>query len=509
MLPTLPMGKTSLKYKRAGLNSVFTVPAFMAVAAGALEHTLLIPSPEAVARLARPDCIHADSRLERILGRRLTFTESSAAESMASEHASYGSSRFYLQTLLPTRGPTHLASIGHEAAAVAFFVDPEDKKAVVLAYSSESHNGPSYVCPHPGAATGAGGNDGDNAAEPATKPESSWEARRQAHPGHNPHHDPVLRHTEETTQGIGDYQNAMGIPHGGGSIKFDPRFAGNNLVNVMAFSVASQERLLSNKVPPSDAPEKFVGIYVGKASDTTGIGGTKFASVAIDMTQNNLNEKAVQDPDPHLQEAVFRGLEKVIDIALREGWMDTISVKDMGAAGLLCSSLEQLHGTIGMVINGDIVPQNTPRTSLELLEAETQERMFLYVHEDHAAQVLSIFNEEIGLPGINVGARAAIVGRCNSSGRYQFVRNGVVDVDVPAEELMKGPLLYRPVKEPSRKKQKILASAKTLQEEVRLVLGSITFKSDALVHSHYDKHVRSTNIVNRGEAAAPLRTHPL
>src|SRR3989344_18550 len=249
MLPTLPMGKTSLKYKRAGLNSVFTVPAFMAVAAGALEHTLLIPSPEAVARLARPDCIHADSRLERILGRRLTFTESSAAESMASEHASYGSSRFYLQTLLPTRGPTHLASIGHEAAAVAFFVDPEDKKAVVLAYSSESHNGPSYVCPHPGAATGAGGNNRDNIAKTATKPDAVYEARRQGHPLHNHHGDPIQQHTDETTKGIGDYANAMGIPHGDGSIKFHPGFTGNNLVNVMAISVAPKQRLMRNKVP--------------------------------------------------------------------------------------------------------------------------------------------------------------------------------------------------------------------------------------------------------------------
>ncbi len=468
-----------------------------------------IPTLDSVGRMPLAENAVSDARLEKILGRKLTPTEASAAESMASEHASYGSSRFYLKTMLPANGPNHVASIGEEAACAVFLVDSETSKSIVIAYSSESHNGPSYVCPHPGAGTGTGGNERDNIAKTATKPDAVYEARRQCHPLHNPHKDPVKQHTDETTKGIADYANAMGIPHGDGSIKFDPRFAGNNLVNVFAASIAHKDRLMRNKVPTTDVPEKFVAVYIGKASDKTGIGGTKFASVAIDMTNTDLNEKAVQDPDPHLQEADVRGLEKVIDSAIAEGWKDKISLKDMGAAGLVCSTLEQLHGKIGVVINGDLVPQNEPRTSTELLEAETQERFFIYVHEDHVQGVLDIFNNEVGLPHINKGACAKIIGRCNSTGRYTFVRNGVVDVDMPAEDFASGPLLFRPVKEQFRKPEKIPTTDKPLFEHVLAVLDSINFKSDAYVHDHYDKHVRSTNIVNRGQSCATLRTHPL
>jgi len=446
-----------------------------------------------------------DSRLEKILGRKLTTTEKSAAESMASEHASYGSTRYYLKTILPVNGPNHFAGVGSEAASVVFLAD--DHGSVALSYSSETHNGPSYVCAHPGAATGTGGNERDNAAQDAKKPEAVFEARRQGHPDHNTKGDPIRQHTEETTRGIGDYANAMGIPHGDGSIKYHPGFTGNNLVNVMAISVAPKQRLMRNKVPEGN-PSDYLVIYVGKAADKTGLYGTKFASQPIDMTQNDLNEKAVQDPDPHLQEADVRGIVTVVDTALTEGWKEYISIKDMGAAGLLCVTLEQLRDNIGMVINGDLVPQNYPLSSTELLEGETQERFGIIVHRDYAQKVVDIFNDGIGLPNINKGACAKIIGRCNDTGRYVFVRNGVVDVDVPVEDLAAGPLLYRSIKEPNVRKQKMPHHVE-LKSAIDGVLESINFKSDEYIHSHYDKHVRSTNIVNRGEGSAILRTHPL
>jgi phosphoribosylformylglycinamidine (FGAM) synthase-like enzyme len=447
------------------------------------------------------------SRLEKIVSRKLTATELSAAESMESEHASYGASRFDLKTKLPVNGPNHVAAIGNEAAAVAFDVSPE-QGLVTLVYSSESHNGPSFVCAHPGAATGVGGRLRDEIAETGLKSEANIEARRQAHPLHNQHGDPVRQHTDETTKGIADYGNAMGVPHMTGSIKFDPRFAGNNLVNVMGIAISPASRLLSNKVPTTDVPGKFVGIYIGKASDATGIGGTKFASKAIDMTNSDLNEKAVQDPDPHLEEAVTRGIERVIDLAIKEGWKDKLSLKDMGAAGLLCSTVEQMHGSIGVTVYGDEVPQLQQRTATELLEAETQERFFIFVHEDHAQQVLDVFNKDINLPLVNRGAQAKIVARANDTGRYTFVRDGKVEVDLPTEDLMSGPLLFKKRYEPLEKRSAVKERKTSLKNRIEAVLGSINFKSDGYVYHHYDSHVRSTNVVARGEGAAPLRIHP-
>ena len=211
--------------------------------------TFGIPSLDDVKRMPLSSDVGEHPRLEKILGRKPTKTEASATESMESEHASYGSSRFYLQTILPTRGPNHVASIGDEAASAMLFFDPETQQSIDISYSSESHNGPSYVCPHAGAATGVGGNKRDNGAENALKPDIVCEARRQCHPLHNPHNDPVQQHTDETTRGIADYANAMGIPHGDGSIKYHTNFSGNNLVNVMACTVVPRKRHLKNKVP--------------------------------------------------------------------------------------------------------------------------------------------------------------------------------------------------------------------------------------------------------------------
>ncbi len=465
-----------------------------------------IPTLSGLRKLPHSEFTEEDEHLGRFVKRRLTPTEKSAAESMASEHASYGSSRFYLKTALPVSGPNHIKAIGDEAASAACYVDSHGR-TITISYSSESHNSPSYVCAHPGAATGTGGNERDNIVNTATRVDAVYEARRQCHPEHNPMNDPVKQHTDETTKGIGDYANAMGIPHGDGSIKYHPGFTGNNIVNVMAVSVAEKERLMTNKVP-AGRPGDYVAIYVGKASDATGIGGTKFASQAIDMTNTDLNEKAVQDPDPHLQEALSRGIEKLVDKAMREGWKGKVSMKDMGAAGLLCSTLEQLHGRMGVVINGDVIPQNAPRNSIELLEAETQERFMIYVHRKYAQAVLDIFNNEIGLPHINKGACARIIGHCNSSGRYVFVRSGQIDVDLPPEEFASGPLLYRHVKEPERQRGR-MPKHNPLHDAIDKTLDSMNFKSDAYVYDHYDNHVRSTHIVNRGEGCATLRTHPL
>lgn len=460
-----------------------------------------IISYEEARRLPSPLRDQPHARMEKLLGRRLTTTELSAVESMESEHASYASTKQTLKKWLPTRGVNHLKTVGDESAAVAFAVIRG--KTITLAYGSESHNTPSYVCAHPGAATGTGGDERDRIALTANKPVALFEARRQCHPLENPHRDPVRQHTDETTRGIADYGNAMGIPHGDGSIKYHVEFSGNNLVNVMSFALAEKGRLLSNKVPLTDAPERFVGIYIGKASDRTGVGGTKFASSAHDTTNIALNEKAVQDPDPHLQEVDTRGIRRVVDVAIAEGWVQHLSLKDMGAAGLLCSTVEQLHAGIGTVVDGDLVPQNEPRTATELLEAETQERFFIYVREDFADRVLSIFNDEIGLPSVNVGARAAVVARCNSSGVYAFVRGGQLEVELSAEELAEGPTFTKPIREPRRDRRALVTDA-SIEHGIDLVLDSINFKSDEYVHGHYDKHIGRRNMVKRGDGAATL-----
>ena len=469
-----------------------------------------LPTPEEIERMPRGSARVGDVteeiiRLEEKIGRALTTTEVSAYQAMHSEHASYASSRKYLKKL-PTHGENHLKTVGDEAAATIIGY-AEDRVPIVVAYSSESHNTPSFVCAHPGAATGTGGNQRDNIALTATLPNFILEARRQSDPVTNPTSDPVAQHVRETTRGIADYANAMGIPHGDGTLKFSEKFAGHNVVNVMAVTVARGDMLLTNKVPAHEGnANEFLAIYIGKRSDDTGFGGTKFASAAVDMNDSALNLKAVQDPDPHLQHEITRGINKVAEMAKEEGWLGLLSLKDMGAAGLLCSTAEQLQGGIGVTLNGDVIPQDGGRDATHLLEAETQERFLMYAHESVASKIVNVFNSEIGLPHINVDAQATIIGRCNDGGSYVFLKDGKREVDVSYDVLTAVGDATNAVK---RKEvvRETFSPDKNLKDEVVATLGSHFFKSDkGEVFSHYDSFVQGENIVCRGEGAAMLRS---
>ncbi|MES2548875.1 MAG: AIR synthase related protein, partial [Pseudomonadota bacterium] len=89
-------------------------------------------------------------RLLGILGREPTFTELGVFSAMWNEHCSYKSSKIHLKKL-PTTGPQVICGPGENAGVV----DIGDGQAVI--FKMESHNHPSYIEPHQGAATGVGG----------------------------------------------------------------------------------------------------------------------------------------------------------------------------------------------------------------------------------------------------------------------------------------------------------------------------------------------------------------
>ena len=78
------------------------------------------------------------------------FTELGIFSAMWNEHCSYKSSKKWLRTL-PTTGPQVICGPGENAGVV----DIGDGQAVI--FKMESHNHPSYIEPHQGAATGVGG----------------------------------------------------------------------------------------------------------------------------------------------------------------------------------------------------------------------------------------------------------------------------------------------------------------------------------------------------------------
>ncbi|MGR3780360.1 MAG: AIR synthase related protein, partial [Albimonas sp.] len=89
-------------------------------------------------------------RILDLIGRTPSWTELGIFSAMWNEHCSYKSSKKWLRTL-PTEGPQVICGPGENAGVV----DIGDGDAVI--FKMESHNHPSYIEPHQGAATGVGG----------------------------------------------------------------------------------------------------------------------------------------------------------------------------------------------------------------------------------------------------------------------------------------------------------------------------------------------------------------
>src|SRR5690349_24427497 len=195
--------------------------------------------------------------IERLLGRAPNHLELAMYAVMWSEHCSYKSSRLHLRRL-PTEAPWVLVGPGENAGVI----DAGDGLAV--AFKIESHNHPSAVEPHQGAATGVGGILRDIFTMGA-RPIAVLDALRFGDPS-----DARTRHlVDGVVGGVGGYGNCVGIPTVGGELVFDPSYQGNPLVNVMAIGVL-EERHLTRAAAPG--PGNHVVLF-GSTTGRDGIGG--------------------------------------------------------------------------------------------------------------------------------------------------------------------------------------------------------------------------------------------
>src|ERR1700754_4061323 len=125
-----------------------------------------------------------------------------------------------------------VAGIGENAGVV----DIGDGWAVT--FKVESHNHPSYVEPHQGAATGVGGIVRDILAMGA-RPVAVMDALRFG-PADAPDTRRVL---PGVVSGISFYGNCLGLPNIGGELALAPSYVGNPLVNVLSVGVLKTEDL--------------------------------------------------------------------------------------------------------------------------------------------------------------------------------------------------------------------------------------------------------------------------
>ena len=428
-------------------------------------------------------------RIEATLGRIPTVSELGMYSVMWSEHCSYKSSKIHLRTL-PTDGPHVLVGPGENAGVV----DVGDGLAVT--FKIESHNHPSYVEPYQGAATGVGGILRDIFTMGA-RPIAIMDPLRFGDPGgwtdgsgrvHEP--DLFQRHlVDGVVRGVGGYGNCVGVPNIGGETVFDPSYAGNPLVNVLAIGVLHRDQL---QLARAEAPG-HLAVLLGSATGRDGIGGASV--LASQEFDEGLESKRpnVQVGDPFAEKQLIECCLELYERDLVNG------IQDMGAAGIACSTSELASAaSLGMAVDLDEVHLREPSMeSWEILCSESQERMLALVSPERLDEVLAIADRW--------GVAASVVGEVVEGDRLRLRRGGQPIADVPARSLAdEGPVYDRPQQRPGWLDDYAAVDADALDVEVAagddlagFILGflrSPNVASPRWIAEQYDHYVRAGTV---------------
>ncbi len=418
-------------------------------------------------------------RILQIIGREPTFTELGIFSAMWNEHCSYKSSKKWLRTL-PTTGPQVICGPGENAGVV----DIGDGQAVV--FKMESHNHPSYIEPHQGAATGVGGILRDVFTMGA-RPIAAMDALSFGRPEH-----PKTPHlVKGVVEGIGAYGNAFGVPNVGGEVRFHRSYDGNCLVNAFAAGLADADKIFYSAASGIGMPVVYLGAKTGR----DGVGGATMASAEFDDT---IEEKrpTVQVGDPFTEKCL---LEACLELMQTDS---VISIQDMGAAGLTCSAVEMGDkGGLGIKLILDHVPQReTGMTAYEMMLSESQERMLMVLKPEKEAEARAIF-EKWDLD-------FAIVGETIAEDRFLILHGNEVMADLPLSKLSSSAPEYdRPwVETPAAGDMPALPPITPLKA-LKALIGSPNHAHKSWVWHQYDTQVGADTIRRPGMGAGVVRVH--
>ncbi len=433
-----------------------------------------------------PDLIEAHGlkpdeyeRLLGIIGRPPTFTELGIFSAMWNEHCSYKSSKKWLRTL-PTEGPQVICGPGENAGVV----DIGDGQAVV--FKMESHNHPSYIEPHQGAATGMGGILRDVFTMGA-RPVAAMNSLSFGEPSH----PKTSRLVSGVVEGIGGYGNAFGVPTVGGEVRFHSSYNGNCLVNAFAAGIADADSIFYSAASGVGMPVVYLGAKTGR----DGVGGATMASAEFDDT---IEEKrpTVQVGDPFTEK---RLLEACLEL-MQTGAV--ISIQDMGAAGLTCSAVEMGDkGGLGVKLDLDRVPvREAGMTAYEMMLSESQERMLMVLRPEKEDVARAIF-EKWDLD-------FAIVGETLAEDRFLIMHGGEVKADLPLAPLSgAAPEYDRP--HLIRNSSIPIGDVPEIRpiDGLRALLASPNYASKAWVYDQYDSMVLADTVRAPGLGAGIVRVH--
>ena len=434
-----------------------------------------------------------DDELDAIrdrLGRDPNDVELAMFSVMWSEHCSYKSSKPLLATL-PTAGAGVVAGPGENAGVISI------GDGLAVAFKIESHNHPSAVEPYQGAATGVGGILRDIFTMGA-RPIAVLDALRFGDPS-----EARTRHlVDGVVRGVGGYGNCVGVPTVGGELTFDPSYAGNPLVNVMAIGIL-EERYLTLAAAPG--PGNLV-ILFGSATGRDGIGGASVLASATFTDDDPSKRPTVQVGDPFAEKLLIEASLELIERGLVEG------LQDLGAGGITCATSETAdRGGTGMAIDLDAVPRREPgMAAFEVLISESQERMLAIVRPDREAAVREVC-ERWGMP-------AAVIGIVTADGDIAVQEGGREIVRIPAPALTSNAIVHRRLATPPARRRAAPAPGAEVEAVDRLpergmdpgavlaaLLGSPNLASRRPVFEQYDSTVQVNTVVGPGHGAAVLR----
>ncbi len=432
------------------------------------------------------------ARIREILGRRPTSSELAMYSVMWSEHCSYKSSKVHLKQFseIPqeTRAGKMLAGIGENAGVI------DIGQGYAVTFKVESHNHPSYVEPHQGAATGVGGIVRDILAMGA-RPVAVMDPLRFG-PLHEPDTHRVL---PGIVSGVGGYGNCLGLPNIGGEAVFDASYLGNPLVNALCVGVLRHEDLHLAK---ATGPGNQVVLY-GARTGGDGIGGASIlASETFDATKPS-KRPAVQVGDPFMEKLLIECTLELFAAGVVAG------IQDFGAAGISCATSElAAAGDGGMHVELDRVPlRDSSLAPEEILMSESQERMMAVVEPADVERFLEIC--------ARWDVEATVVGEVTGEGRLVIDWHGetVVDVD-PRTVAHDGPVYERPYARPDS--QDVLqadaaealprpSNPAELRETLLTLVASPNLCDKSWITDQYDRYVRGNTVLSQPSDSGMVR----
>ena len=393
-------------------------------------------------------------------------------------------------------------------------VDVGEGQAVAIRI--ESHNHPSAVEPHQGAATGVGGIIRDvfsMGARPIALMDSLRFGPLEPGPGTSTETAARNRYlVEGVVSGISSYGNSVGVPTVGGEIVFDSCYSPTRWSTCCA-SGSCPRPGWSWPGPKGKGTWPYCwGRPPGGTASAAPVSWPRPGS----WKARRPSARRVQVGDPFEEKKLIEACLALLDSGLAVG------VQDLGAAGLSCAASETAaKAGAGMDVDVARVPRREPAmTPVEVMTSESQERMLAIVRPDDLDEVLSLCRRwEI---------RASVVGRVTGTGRFR-VFDGLFDAsgarrraaelllaDVPVGSLGDGPDYDRPLARPADQDDRLAADpwpklfgrfppGTDLGPELLALLGSPGVGDPSWVWRQYDHQLFLNTVAGPGADAAVLR----